>query len=257
MVLPKKKVSLTTCRYIICITIGPAFFSAAIYLCLARIVPVYGQHIWRVSPRFIAIAFILADVCALLLQVAGGGSSSHADPETRQVSLSILQAGLAVHLVGIFAFVVLSTAFAYLVRSNRGRWDPRLEPLQQSARFKAFLIGEVPRCLHQALMSWFSHNKALGVATVLILIRTAFRVAELSQGYKSDISRNEDLFFVLEGAVVLMASICLTAWHPGVAFQYLWQKADFQLKSSKGRRGARRELPGTINSSENGSTRSA
>lgn len=136
--------SLMTRRYIICITIGPAFFSAAIYLCLARIVPVYGQHLWRISPRFIAITFMLADICALLLQVAGGGSASHADPETRQISLSILQAGLAVHLVGIFAFVVLSAAFAYLVRSNRGGWDPRLEPLQQSTRFNAFLIGKPP-----------------------------------------------------------------------------------------------------------------
>lgn len=135
---------LTMCRYIICITIGPAFFSAAIYLCLARIVRVYGQHLWRVSPRFITITFMVADICALLLQIAGGGSASHSDPDTRQASLKTLQAGLAVHLIGIFAFVLLSGAFAYLVRSNRGRWDPRLEPLQKSTRFKAFLIGECP-----------------------------------------------------------------------------------------------------------------
>jgi hypothetical protein len=34
----------------VCLTLGPAFFSAAIYLCLARIVTVYGAENSRLAP---------------------------------------------------------------------------------------------------------------------------------------------------------------------------------------------------------------
>lgn len=37
---------------IICITVGPAFFSAAIYLCLEDIVDVYGENISRIPKRW-------------------------------------------------------------------------------------------------------------------------------------------------------------------------------------------------------------
>lgn len=37
--------------YLICLTIGPAFLAAAIYVCLGRIVVVYGEAISRIRPR--------------------------------------------------------------------------------------------------------------------------------------------------------------------------------------------------------------
>lgn len=72
----------------------------------------------------------------------------------------------------------------------------------------------------------------LVIATVCILIRTAFRVAELSQGFESDLAEDETAFFVLEGAMVLTAALALTICHPGPAFQNRWPEADFELKST-------------------------
>jgi hypothetical protein len=37
--------------YLIGTTVGPAIFSASIYLCLARIIPVYGSDLMTVTPR--------------------------------------------------------------------------------------------------------------------------------------------------------------------------------------------------------------
>jgi hypothetical protein len=65
------------------------------------------------------------------------------------------------------------------------------------------------------------------------LIRTAYRVAELVEGFDSEIARDENLFFGLEGALVLTACICLTACHPGWAFQSRWADANFELKIRK------------------------
>lgn len=68
------------------------------------------------------------------------------------------------------------------------------------------------------------------MATLCILIRTAYRVAELSEGLDSEIATNETLFFILEGVMILLASILLTAFHPGPAFQKRWAEANFELK---------------------------
>ena len=66
-------------RYLICLTIGPAFLAAAIYLCLARIVKVYGTHFSRIQPRTYTITFVSCDLVSLILQAAGGAIASIAD----------------------------------------------------------------------------------------------------------------------------------------------------------------------------------
>lgn len=48
-------------------------------------------------------------------------------------------------------------------------------------------------------------------------------------GLDSDLANDEVAFLVLEGAMVAIAVIALSIFHPGVAFQGLWGKADFQL----------------------------
>ena len=55
--------------YLICITIGPVFFTAAIYLMLSRIIVHYGRQHARISPKAISLTFMTCDFIALLLQV--------------------------------------------------------------------------------------------------------------------------------------------------------------------------------------------
>ncbi|KAH8169445.1 RTA1 like protein [Sarocladium implicatum] len=204
--------------YIVTITIGPAFFSAAIYLCLARIVIVYGRQLSRLPPAVITTTFMILDAFALGLQAAGGATAGgDGDPAKRDRGLTILQAGLSVHLAGIVIYVLVCADLAWQIWRRRDEWDLRFDALQRSTKWRAFLIG-------------------LGVATLCILIRTAFRVAELREGFESDISQNETIFFVLEGAMILAAGLILTICHPGIAFQGRWAEANFSFSRSKQRR---------------------
>ncbi|KFA71175.1 hypothetical protein S40288_04692 [Stachybotrys chartarum IBT 40288] len=182
--------------YIVTITIGPAFLSAAVYLCLARIIKVYGEHLSYFRPRTIAIVFMVLDFVALMLQSAGGATigGDNLTPAEFDRALSILQAGLSVHLAGIILFAGQCSYFAFTVYSNQHR---------------------------------------LAMATLCILIRTAYRVAELSEGLDSAIAMDETLFFILEGVMILLASILLTAFHPGPAFQKRWAEANFELKARR------------------------
>lgn len=68
-------------RYLIPLTLGPAFLAAAIYLCLGRIILVYGESISRIQPRTYTILFISCDFLSLVLQAAGGALSATADTE--------------------------------------------------------------------------------------------------------------------------------------------------------------------------------
>lgn len=64
--------------YLVTLTIAPAFLSASIYLCLARIVVVYGKERSRFRPRTYTVVFCTGDFLALLLQAVGGAIASGA-----------------------------------------------------------------------------------------------------------------------------------------------------------------------------------
>jgi hypothetical protein len=60
------------------------------------------------------------------------------------------------------------------------------------------------------------------VATITILIRSTFRVAELTGGFHGKLWESEIDFMVLDGAMVAIASLLMTLFHPGLAFHGRW-----------------------------------
>ncbi|KAJ3547533.1 hypothetical protein NM208_g1462 [Fusarium decemcellulare] len=177
--------------YIVTLTIGPAFFSASIYLCLARIITVYGEGFSRFT--------------------AGGSILGGDDPTMTDTGLAIIKTGLAAHLAAISIFVILASELGFRIYRHQDRWNIKFARLQRSWRFNMFLI-------------------CLGVATLCILIRTSYRVAELSGGYDSKLANDEVAFMILEGAMIVVATVCLAVGHPGICFEGRWDEANFQLR---------------------------
>ena len=58
--------------YLIFLTIAPAFISAGIYLCLSRIVVLFGSGFSRLNARTYTILFCTSDLVSLILQGVGG-----------------------------------------------------------------------------------------------------------------------------------------------------------------------------------------
>ena len=71
---------------------------------------------------------------------------------------------------------------------------------------------------------------ALAIGTVGITIRSAYRVAELQAGFHSHLFNEEVLFMLLEGTVMSIVGITLTAFHPGLVFGKKWTHANFSLR---------------------------
>ncbi|KAM3065304.1 phospholipid-translocating ATPase rsb1 [Clarireedia jacksonii] len=208
--------------YLICLTIAPAFLTAAIYLCLSRIVIVYGPELSRFKPGTYTIVFCTCDIISLVLQAAGGAIASSAN--TRQSSdlgKNIMLAGLGFQVFSIILFFLACSEFAWRVRKAKGLWNPIYLSLVNSAFFKAFMAG-------------------LALATTTIFIRSTYRCIELSGGFHGTLFRShEEEFMVLEGVMIVIATLALTVFHPGLAFKGAWNELNFKLRGS-GRAGRER-----------------
>jgi hypothetical protein len=71
------------------------------------------------------------------------------------------------------------------------------------------------------------------VATAFLFIRTVFRSVELSEGFSGELANNEVEFMILDGVMVILASILMTVWHPGYGFQRRWGEAAFSFRKPK------------------------
>jgi hypothetical protein len=201
--------------YIVTLTIGPAFFSAAIYLCLGRIVVALGEHLSRFRPRTYTLIFCTCDLLSLILQAAGGAITSTAKTYTKQqTGINIMLAGLSCQVASLLIFAVLSLEYTYRLYKNHASWNTTHSSLYKSTLFKAFLYG-------------------LAIATLTIFTRSVFRVAELSGGFHGSLANNQISYMILEPAMVTIACSCLTFLHPGTSFQGRWSDANFTFRTSK------------------------
>lgn len=134
-------------RYICCLTIGPAFFAAAIYLCLGRIIVVYGEHTSRFRPRTYTITFIFCDFLSLLLQAAGGALASSANTQhDLQIGIDVMLAGLGLQVASLSLFVAFCAEFAWGLTKQPHNLNPAYAELRATGLWKGFLYGMNPSC---------------------------------------------------------------------------------------------------------------
>jgi hypothetical protein len=74
---------------------------------------------------------------------------------------------------------------------------------------------------------------AIATATIPILTRTCFRVAELHDGYGGSLANDEVLYMILEPVMITIAVLALTIGHPGPILGTVWQGNGFQLRKRK------------------------
>jgi hypothetical protein len=65
----------------------------------------------------------------------------------------------------------------------------------------------------------------LAIATVLIFIRSIYRIVELAGGFSGTVANNEGSFMIFEGPMIIVAVALITYYHPGRVFGDLWVSA--------------------------------
>ena len=186
----------------VCITIGPAFYSAAIYLTLSQMyvpsilashsrdqkiidqaltrtysVTYLGTQYSRLTPAAYYSIFITCDVISLTLQATGGGMSSNSTGSSYQ-GVNIAIAGLSFQVFTLTVFVCLATD--YSISYVQGQKAGKVTEGQLTRKFKVFA-------------------GFLVLSILCILIRCVYRIDELCRGYGGPLVHNQGLFIGLEG----------------------------------------------------------
>ena len=174
------------------IVVAPVFLSAAIYTTLTSLIALLGSSLSPLGlPRKTIIAvFVTADVVATVVQVAGAALIGVAESNRKSPTTAnnILLAGLAFQVFSFLLFLILLGIFIGNARKaavSRGEGG--------MMRFTAAVVG----------------------ASLLVYLRTVFRLAETAEGIGGYASSHEAFFGALEFAPVVLAVAVLGWWHPG------------------------------------------
>jgi hypothetical protein len=201
--------------YLVCLTIGAAFLTASVYLCLGRIVIVYGQSIPRFSPKFYTSTFIFCDLVSLVLEALGGALAAiQAAGDWSRTGIDVMVDGLAFQVVSLTIFIILDMEFVYRARKARAcNLNFDFLDLRRRAMFRIL-------------------PHAIAVATITIYIRCILRVAELKNVFGGALANDQTAFMILEGLMIISATIALTVCHPGIAFGSVssWAAANWTWK---------------------------
>ncbi|KAK0668173.1 RTA1 like protein-domain-containing protein [Cercophora samala] len=169
------------------IVTAPVFLAAGIYAILSALIHRLGREYSLLPPKWILWFFITSDVVATITQISGAAligvkQKKREDPTAAN---NILLGGLAYQVFAIGLFIILCGVFIFRAR----------------------------RQIKQAGLSLFI--AAFSTATLLIYLRTVFRLAETAEGLGGDLSTKEVYFGTLEFLPVVLAVPLLNVWHPG------------------------------------------
>lgn len=193
---------------ITCLIIAPAFLSAAIYLTLKHIVLMVGPQYSRLPARWYTWIFITCDLLSLVLQGAGGGTAATADddqPDQQALGTNLMIAGIVFQVVTLLIFGGLAARYAMNAYRGRSQFSQSTVAILHDTRFKLFLISLI-------------------VAYTTIFIRCVYRIAELAGGWGNSIMQKEDEYIVLDSVMIMIATLCLTIFHPGYCFPQMQMK---------------------------------
>ena len=182
-----------------CIVTAPVFISASVYVCLSKLITWASrdqagtkerEESW-LRPTWILWGFVTCDVFSTIVQITGaamiGTATSH--HKSAVTPNNILLAGLAIQTFAFTVFLVLLGVFRATVAQDME--------------------------IHSQVQSKDPFILALGSASLLVYLRTIFRLAETSQGVFGYLSSHEVFFGVLEFTPVVIAVWILAVWHPG------------------------------------------
>ncbi|KAI2777411.1 RTA1 like protein-domain-containing protein [Daldinia loculata] len=175
---------------------GPTFICGGIFLIAPQIVTVYGEEFRSWRPVWYLFVLYVLTAVSLVLELAGVLVSTIQDDIEVDIGSHVLVAGLVIQLITLVMFIGHAILFAVAVQTRHHMLDVKFAGIYNSMSFKAFLF-------------------AFTFAILLLVLRTAYRIVAIAEGFGSSIAQSETLLLVLDGLMVLLATLILLAFFPG------------------------------------------
>ncbi|KAJ7238139.1 RTA1-like protein [Mycena haematopus] len=185
-------------QYVITSTIiAPTPLIAVNFVLLSRIVTRLGPCYSRLTPRWYTIIFVTCDIVALVIQGAGGGIASSSDTLSgANLGANIMLAGIVFQFVAIIAYSSLAGDFLRRYHND--------SPLRGSSVARGVMDTKLKTMIG-----------ALTFSTLVLFIRSIYRIIELATGWNGRIIHTEVYFNVLDGGMVILAIFTINFAHPG------------------------------------------
>ncbi|CAF0880546.1 unnamed protein product [Didymodactylos carnosus] len=184
--------------------IAPAFFSAANYVILGKMIPIIGSQYSRLSAWTYTIIFVICDVISLVIQAIGGGMAAVAENMSTSTDLGthIMVGGIVFQMASMALYVLFGLEFAWRATKKRP--------------FKKRIATDTP-AFDRAPLSLGKYKGlifAMFLSTLMIFIRSIYRTIELLQGWTGYVITHEPFFDCLDGVPMIIAIAIFTFFHP-------------------------------------------
>src|SRR4051794_25778918 len=140
----------------------------------------------------------------------GGGIQSSGSLDGMKTGERIIIAGLFVQIIFFGFFIVVSVLFDFKLRKY-----------------------PIPRCF-SGEVQWRKHLNILYATSLLILIRSAFRLVEYIQGNQGYLLHHEVYLYVFDSLLIFIAMIVFNVAHPHEITRQLDVVSDYELTRKPG-----------------------
>ncbi|SPO01499.1 related to phospholipid-translocating ATPase [Cephalotrichum gorgonifer] len=203
--------------------LGPTLVAASISVTFKHLVIWHGPEWSFIRPVLYPWVFVGPDIFSIVIQAAGGGVSASATGGEGPADQGLLDVGDGLLLAGV-VFQLANMIFCgglmvvYLWRRHHGL---KLRATQGgvSGSSTPTAVPTKPVTPEDKKVQTFIY--AITAAYIAVIIRCVYRIPEQQKGWGNDLMQNETLFLILDGAMVLIAVILLTVFHPNYFFPFL------------------------------------
>ncbi|KAI3392259.1 hypothetical protein diail_5947 [Diaporthe ilicicola] len=187
------------------ILVAPALFAATIYMILGRLIVRVpsGPSCSLIRPSWLTKVFVIGDCFSFLLQASGGGLTAMEGKQ--DLGQNILLAGLFVQIVMFGLFIIVAVAFH--VRYSR--------MLAVSGAYGSGAGAGGSNSPNPNGVPWLKVLYMLYAVSLLVMVRSIFRVVEYLLGQDGYPLNNQWTLFVFDSALMfLVTALFFFMFHP-------------------------------------------
>ncbi|KAI4665603.1 uncharacterized protein J4E78_003065 [Alternaria triticimaculans] len=153
--------------------------AATIYMTLGRLIrSLDATHHAVMNPRWTTKIYVIIDIGSFVCQIMGSAMQASGDPDGVKTGTTVVIAGLGTQLVAFAFFILMAVVFHRRLNN---------EPTSTSRRTH---------------VKWRRYMWALYSVSVLVVVRSIFRLAEFIEGPESKVYQTEAYLYVFDAALI-------------------------------------------------------
>lgn len=174
--------------------VAPALYAATLYMSLGRIIERLECQRYSIIPlKYLTKIFVVGDVLSFLMQAGGAGIMAQGNISSSKTGENIILGGLIIQIVFFGIFIVVELIFHYRV----------LKHPNECAR--------VTRNVPSRFNNWNSILIILLVCSILIFIRSIFRLIEYIQGNDGYLISHEVFLYCFDATLMFLNMVFFTS----------------------------------------------